>query len=314
MSQESPRHCSYPLRHRIISALRDLDVKGIRWLAHRLPGWLLPESKGPCIMQTLYGFPLQIDPVRDSGLERSIWETGTYEKGSLAVMADLLRPGDVFVDVGANIGLMSVFAARLVGDAGKVFAFEPHPETCGILDENIRLNGCSNIEVSRMAIGSKPGHARIYIRRDANRGEASLIQPETLDRSPETSEEGLEIELTTLDAFFADKVPAHMIKLDIEGYELEAMEGARGLLTSEQPPMLIVECSVSRENTFGESTDALWDFLMELGHYRIFRGTKDKSRVSKLVEIKKRKDLPSHDNIYAFTGVHLDSLSRRLFA
>ena len=103
-----------------------------------------------------------------------------------------------------------------------------------------------------------------------------------------------------------------LLKLDIEGFELEALEGAFDLLNSEQPPMLIVECSQQRENTFGKDTDPLYKFLKNLGNYRIFRGKKDKSRVSKLVEVLAIEDLPVHDNIYCMTDKHLNSFNTLL--
>ncbi len=107
------------IRHALVSSLLEIDVRGIRRIAHHLPRLLIPEPQGICIMKTRYGFCLQIDPVRDQGVERSIYYTGTYEKGSLAIMKRLLRKGDSFVDVGANIGLMSLYASQLVGASGK---------------------------------------------------------------------------------------------------------------------------------------------------------------------------------------------------
>ncbi len=128
---------NYTTRHKLISSLLEIDVKGIRRVAHHLPRFLIPAPKGVCTMKTNYGFYLQIDPVKDQGVERSIYYTGTYEKGSLAVLKQLLRKGDSFADVGANIGLMSLYASQLVGTKGKVWAFEPNPETARILKENV---------------------------------------------------------------------------------------------------------------------------------------------------------------------------------
>ncbi len=295
------------LRHALVSALLEIDVKGIRRIAHYLPRLLIPAPGGVCTMKTRYGFWLQIDPVRDQGVERSIYYTGTYEKGSLAIMKRLLHRGDSFVDVGANIGLMSIYASQLVGPTGKVWAFEPNPGTAQILEENIRINQVRNIEQSAYAIGKNPGKAVIYDRWDFNRGSASLIRPEKEAGSHE-------IEVTTLSAFFKKQVGDKalfptLVKLDIEGFELEALEGALELLHSEFPPMLMVEYSGKRENTFGEDPDPLYAFLRQLGHYRIFRGKKEKSRLSPLVEVKTLQEMPVHDNIYCLTDEHLQKLN-----
>jgi FkbM family methyltransferase len=298
------------LRHRLISSLLEIDVKGFRRVAHHLPPLLIPTPKGICTVKTHYGFWLRIDPVKDKGVERSIYYTGTYEKGSLAIMKQLLRKGDCFVDVGANIGLMSLYASKLVGTKGKVWAFEPNPDTALILEMNIRINNATNIELSRYAVGKNPGKALIYDRWDSNRGSASLIKPEGETASHE-------IEVTTLSEFFKKKIKEggnlpKLLKLDIEGFELEALKGALDLLNSNQAPMLIVECSQQRENTFGKGTDPLYEFLRNLRHYRIFRGKKDKSRVSKLVEVLAIEDLPVHDNIYCLTDKHLNSFNTLL--
>ena len=292
----------FPIRHALISSFLEIDVRGFRKIAHLLPYLLIPAPKGACTMLTRYNFWLHIDPVKDKGVERSIYYTGTYEKGALAIMKQLLGEGDFFVDVGANIGLMSIYAARLVGSAGQVRAFEPNPETATILEENIRLNKIENIESLRYAVGKEPGKAVIYDRWDSNRGSASLIKPEE-------DAESHEVEVITLSEFFRKdiekgKLP-QLIKLDIEGFELEALKGALHLLKAPEPPMLMVECSRTRENTFGDTTDPLYEFLTGLGHYRIFKGKKEKSRVSKLVEVLSIDALPAHDNIFCLTDKHM---------
>lgn len=299
------------IRHTLISALMELDVKGIRKIAYHLPHLLIPRPKGTCTMKTRYGFYLKIDPVNDQGVERSIYYTGTYEKGSLAIMKHMLRPGDCFVDVGANIGLMSIFASQLVGPAGKVWAFEPNPLTARILEENIRINHSQNIEQSRYAVGKIPGNALIYDRWDFNRGSASLIKPDKDTGSHE-------VQVCTLSGFFKKEIKdvdhyPRLIKLDIEGFELEALHGSLDLLNSEHPPILMVECSENRENSSGNGNDALYDFLLTLGHYKIFRGKRDKSRVSKMVEVKTVHELPFHDNIYCLTDKHIEQLPARTF-
>ncbi len=156
-------------------------------------------------------------------------------------------------------------------------------------------------------MGKEVGNARIYDRWDFNRGSATLIKPEG-----ET--DSYEIEVTTLSAFFQKEIEKEsglpdLIKLDIEGLELEALEGALDLLKSNNPPMLMVECSEKRVNTYGEGNDPLYDFLINLGSYRIFKGRKDKSRISKLVEVLSIEDLPVHDNIYCLTDKQMDRLN-----
>lgn len=297
---------SYKFRHLIISALQDIDIRGIRKISYFLPKVLLPKPKGALIIRTLYGFYMNIDPVKDHGVEESIYFTGTYEKGTLFIMRNILKEGDVFVDVGANIGLMSIFASLVVKGTGKAIAFEPNPETMNILKSNIELNHISNIETSNYAIGEKKEQARVYDHWESNRGSASLIKPDITTTS-------YDVNVIPLSEYFKRDQTIHVIKIDTEGYELVALKGAGSILTGKSPPMLIVECSETRENAFGEGLDKLYDYLKKINKYRLFKSTADKSKVSKLIEITHSTDLPLHDNIYCFTNRHLEQIPDKIF-
>ena len=297
----------YTFRHKLISTLQDVDIRGVRRIAYLLPQLLIPKPKCSVTIKTLYGFHMIIDPVNDNGVEKCLYYTGTYEKGTLFVIKHLLREGDTFVDVGANIGLMSVFAASIVKDSGKIIAFEPNPDTMEILLSNIALNELSNIETTGYALGSKPGEGKIYDRMDVNRGGASLIKPENEGKS-------YDINITTLSAYFNQNQHIQLIKIDIEGYELEALKGAMDLLDGGSPPMLIVEYSESRENTHGYNTDELYEFLINRTPYRLFKSKGGKEKVSRLVEVTARNELPHHDNIYCFTDQHMQQIPGKIFS
>ena len=206
----------FKLRHKLISSLNDFNVIGIRGVTQQiLPKLLIPKPyEGQFFIKTIYGFLMKIDPTKDNGIERSLYYTGTYEKGSLDVLKNVLKKGDVFIDVGANIGMMSVFASEVVGDSGKVIAFEPNPVTRTILTENIEKNGLSNVIVSEFAIGAKEETTVIYDRWDANRGCATLIKPDF-----ET--DSYDIKVTTLSGFLEDNTNPDMIKIDVKGMNWE---------------------------------------------------------------------------------------------
>jgi len=297
---------SYKFRHLIISALQDIDIRGIRKISYLLPKVLLPKPKGALVIRTLYGFYMNIDPEKDHGVEESIYRTGTYEKGTLFIMRNILKEGDVFVDVGANIGLMSIFASLIVKETGKTIAFEPNPETMKILESNIELNHISNIETSNYAVGEKREQSRVYEHWESNRGSASLIKPDIETTS-------YDVNVIALSDYFRKDQTIHVIKIDIEGYELLALKGARSILAGKSPPMLIVECSETRENAFGEGLDKLYDYLKKINQYRLFKPTADKSKVSKLIEIADRTELPQHDNIYCFTNRHMEQIPDKVF-
>ena len=87
-------------------------------------------------------------------------QAGGWRLDLLEFLDRFLKPGDVVYDVGSNIGLFSVFAAKKVTGQGRVLAFEPNPETCRYLQENIRLNGLDNLSAFQVALGNSSGETR----------------------------------------------------------------------------------------------------------------------------------------------------------
>ncbi len=187
---------------------------------------LVPDAKGPTIVPTNYGIRLIVDPTVDKGIERAIYLYGTYESGTLDVIRRCLSSGDTFVDVGSNIGLMSLFASRIVGESGVVYAFEPEQDTFAILQQNVSLNTVSNILSYSVALGSVGGEALIYSNLEINRGSASLIKPYEREAA------GRKVAVDTLDHFVANHniTQIKMMKIDVEGMELEVLKGATQVL------------------------------------------------------------------------------------
>jgi len=87
----------------------------------------------------------------------AIYVWGKGERGTLDFIAKNLKDGDVFVDVGAYVGFFTIFASKIVGERGKILAFEPNPTAYSILLENLKLNGCKNVKAFNFALGSKEG-------------------------------------------------------------------------------------------------------------------------------------------------------------
>lgn len=280
---------SFLLRHKVISALRDWDVRGIRRLSVVLPKLLLPkpEAVGKHVLQTIHGVELLIDPSVDKGVELSLFETGTYEKGTIQLLNDLLKPGSTFLDIGANIGLLSAIASKRVGANGKVIAVEANPKTVEILRHNLALNHCENVEIYPLALGSENGTATLYENWDVNRGGASLLS--------QGDDTGIEVPVRRLDELLTDET-VDVLKIDVEGFELEVLKGGLELLKTQQP-VLIIEVSEQRENEKGVSPQEIYAFVQMLGQYQFFKQKGTKERRSKLVPIVSENDLPKHDNI-----------------
>ncbi|MFC2101764.1 FkbM family methyltransferase [Bacteroidota bacterium] len=282
-------------------------VRGSGIITELIGSLILPKPHEEVIAKNHYGFKLRISPATHKGIERSLYYTGTYEKGTLFILSQILREGDLFVDVGANIGIMAIYGSILVGESGKVIAFEANPETKEILDDNIKINRATNIETSPYAVGSERSTGSIYLNTAVERGAASLIKSEA-------SSDFHPVEIIPLDEYEnlkGKKIRA--IKIDIEGYELEALKGSGLILKGTDPPILILECSETRQNLNATTAD-LYNYIKEVNLYRVFKQRSGKERISKLVEITQANQLPRHDNIYCFPEREIATLPLKTFA
>ncbi|MGD0546465.1 MAG: FkbM family methyltransferase, partial [Terracidiphilus sp.] len=168
-------------------------------------------------------------------LNRSITEPHVFRW-----IANGLRPGDVFFDVGAHQGWMSMAAARKVGRAGRVVAFEPSPPSLQFLSYHKRMNRLPQIDIIPKAVTNRDDAGiPFYLVGDGNAFMNSLFGTDT----PEISARGktvIEIETITLDTFSRQSglIP-HLIKIDAEGAEIWVCEGARHLLAHNHPALII---------------------------------------------------------------------------
>jgi FkbM family methyltransferase len=149
------------------------------------------------------------------------------------MMRSLLRPGDVMIDGGANIGLYTVLAAATVGPQGRVIACEPSPTTMEILRGNVRLNNFSWVDLHEVAIAAAPGRLRLHVFEPGS-GYSSFAPA---DRTSGTQ---VEVEVTTLDDLAGELLErTALVKLDTEGAELLALRGAPRLLERARPDFII---------------------------------------------------------------------------
>jgi FkbM family methyltransferase len=149
-----------------------------------------------------------------------------HERGVLALMGALMREGDCYVDVGANVGFHTRRAARLVGPTGRVIALEPAPNTLRLLRLNTAELG--NVTVLPVAAADGQGHAPFYIR---TAGDTSSLLP---------SREGhvIQVETVTLDAALAGIERVDLLKVDVEGCEYRVLKGAQGVIGRTRPAVI----------------------------------------------------------------------------
>lgn len=192
---------------------------------------------------------------------------GGWEPDAQQLMARHIHAGDVVYDLGANRGIHALLFARLVGPAGLVYAFEPVPEFRAELMENVALNGFTNVSGQRYAVSSHSGTQRFF--RGHHYGAGHLA--ETGDQQGQA----FEVDTITLDdfAFREGHRPPTFIKVDIEGGEGDALNGARRVLAGARPTLLVDLHTPEQDRVVG-------GVLAELG-YTAYR-TRGMERVTDL--------------------------------
>ncbi len=225
--------------------------RGKWWLRRKSSGWLVTRLEtGPWI--------------RISGVSDFEWSVLDGNEGSEARTASLFRqlvsPGHVVFDVGANVGFYSLTAASLVGPSGRVVAFEPGPKTASRLRENAALNGFCNHVVVEAAVSDKPGVLCLHLGEDS---EASSLY----DAGPSATG-SVEVSVVTLDAYAEAEGIARvdLLKIDAEGAEVGIIRVARRMLTGPDAPPVIVEANPVTLRMAGESVGSLRAELQSLGY------------------------------------------------
>lgn len=188
----------------------------------------------------------------DAYIGRSLDVYGEYCEGEVEMFRQLLRPSDVALDVGANIGALTVAMAHQVQTTGAVVAFEPQRAIYDILCNNLRLNGLTNVRALRQAAGSEPGTLRVppldYAGAN-NFGGVSL-----------GGAEGEDVPVVTIDSLNLPRL--RLLKIDVEGMEVEALSGARATIALLQPALYL-------ENDRADKSPRLISTVFELG-YRLW--------------------------------------------
>jgi FkbM family methyltransferase len=178
---------------------------------------------------------------------------GWLEVSVQEALRRLLGEGKVFCDIGANVGFFSLIGSRLVGDSGRVYAFEPAPGNAAAIRENIGLNGMHNAEVIESAVGAEPGREKLLLVEDL-----SWSHLESQGWHPRTSTT-LEVDVVTIDQLVAEGRirPPDVVKIDVEGSEIDVIHGMRETLTRHKPTLV---CELH------ETNDAFLAAMEEVGY------------------------------------------------
>lgn len=231
----------------------DIVAKGLYWsLVHRL--YKIPTMRSvltPLVNKLkpnsvlVEGHKVFIDKW-DATLSQELLLSGKWEEYETELFKKHIMPGDIVVDIGAHIGYYTLIAAKLVGNTGKVYAFEPDTKNFQLLKKNVMQNGYRNVVLVNEAVTDKNGTARLFLNSE-NTGDHRIFDTGGARKS-------LVIRTTTLDNFFAGKEKkVDFIKMDIQGSEANAFQGGTHIINDSKQIKIITEFQPAYINMSGRS-------------------------------------------------------------
>ena len=197
----------------------------------------------------------------DEWIQQHIYFLGYFDPMGIRFIKNQLYEGEVFIDIGANVGAYSLVASRLVGRSGKVIAFEPVGTIFQRLTENISLNRLTNIIAEKRAVLDNNGMIDIYLSDRQNMGMSSIFHFNSESGKSE------KVEAVSMDDYIEKRGISRisLIKIDIEGSEMLALKGMQRILERFHPKILIE----LKEETFtnsGYQAKNIIDFLVKAGY------------------------------------------------
>lgn len=225
----------------------------LRPIISRLPNFIIPSK----LKASMNGFPTYLN-IRE-GIQRTIFFDG-YEKEQTVWFEKCLKNGDVVIDVGANFGYYTTLASVLVGNSGRVIAFEPSPLAYDSMRDMILNSESQNIELINGGLGSKKEFVDLYLPHADN-----LYSPSMFQSDPSFSK--IKVPIDTLDDFATENnvTKIDLIKIDVEGNELEVIRGMTRLLKERRVRNIICEFNSGWLKRSGASPSKLLNTILEAG-------------------------------------------------
>ena len=247
--------------------------KFIKYFSSKLPFRGIPRALntlGPILFNKPVFEELTVGNVRyDMDISNSLMRNiyfGVFEKHILGLIGKSLKPGSIFVDVGANIGYISAVALNMVGPGGSVHSFEPVPEYFSIMDKAIKISGAANIFLNQTAVGERNGQIEIAVSGKQNIGWNTVVNGFMANIERKYS-----VPQTTLDDYFMrngiNKVDC--VKIDVEGAEGYVLRGMKNTIARGLCPVILCETCPSACKHTGVSIAEIYE-LMESNGYSSF--------------------------------------------
>lgn len=186
-----------------------------------------------------------------------------YDLGTQLALKAILKRGDRFVDVGANIGMITLLGAYLVGPEGRVDSFEPNPGCVARIREHLELNRLGHVHIHNMALGANRQTMRLSVVTE-HTGMGTLAEVPAQDRALITAVHDVQV-VPGDETLLRDDLPPRLIKMDVEGFELAALKGLSQTL-DRWHPAVITECVEEHLARAGASREELLRFMAAAGY------------------------------------------------
>ena len=225
------------------------------------------------IVRRIHNYKLRLD-LYDSGLSKDIAVRGTREEQLKYIIDREVNDGDVILDVGANIGYYAIMLAKKVGSKGKVYAIEPEPNNMVRLEENIRLNGVNSIvEPFKIGAADNIGIGKLHVSKFSNLH--SFFQSEYGIEGHEP----IEVPLTDISSFIKGKRTVDLLRMDVEGYEVEVINGLeRAIKNGSWTGGILFECHYPTYDDATHSMRAPLRMLFKHGYQAKYLTSSDENK------------------------------------
>ena len=210
-------------------------------------------------IKTLLGFDLLLDP--DDYFSGLLIRNGIFEAPESELVSRLVRQGDTCIDAGSHIGYYTCLLARLVGETGRVYAFDANPQACETANRNLSLNGLTCAEVFHTALSDHEGSLPFHISSDEQTGLSSV-------GSIPTSKQTIQVPCGRLETFLQNRGIEHirLLKIDVEGSEEMVLRGLGRFLTSHATDLILVELYDERLQVMNTCTEKVKEILQSASY------------------------------------------------
>jgi FkbM family methyltransferase len=216
-------------------------------------------GKGGLVWSRLRSGPEILVPLSDY-IGKAVFFLGDLDRKISEVIRRIVRPGDRVLDVGANLGVVTLQLAHLVGPKGVVHSFEPNPAVHQLLERSIERNQLANVRLHKCALGADDGTTLTLTFSEENAGLGTVCRTGSGD-----GWSSVQVPVRTLSALAAecDFGPVRLMKMDVEGFELTVLRGAQAWLATNPPEAIVFESNEGRDPS---EPDPVVSFLSEQGY------------------------------------------------